>query len=115
MHDDMTAWSRADLAALIDWRGFVSPERARLIHAACCELGRRIEEGTLMQIGDEIEVYKPGDANHGREGKVARAIEPPQPSSLWPTRRWEVEFEGGQEKAEYPEFSLRPVGKVARC
>lgn len=66
----------------------------------------------MFNPADEIEVYKPGDANHGREGRIAREVNPNVPTSLWPTRRWEVEFEGGTEKAEYPEFCLRPVGKV---
>ena len=62
---------------------------------------------------EPVEVDKPGDANHGREGWVGGQVEtPPGP---WPTRRYKVKFEDGQEEGEYAEFQLRrtkPIKKV---
>ena len=42
--DDLTTWSDDALAQLINWRGFVNPTLAKLIVAACHEMGRRIQE-----------------------------------------------------------------------
>ncbi len=56
-----------------------------------------------MMVGDEVEVDKPADDNHGRAGHVARL---PEPGKV------DVAFEGGMEKATYTPDELKPVKPV---
>lgn len=53
-----------------------------------------------MNLGDEVEIEKSDDPNHGRAGRIARM---PSPQAI------DVAFEDGMERATYRPEELRPV------